>query len=123
MMATMAHGGAWLRAASSVELGFFTFALVIIFPIIDNLLYFRLRSTMQIYVWNIAAEWSLVAGCAWVIHRTGLTLADFGERLGNPLRTLVIAGLALVTIAVLTIASRMQTRKVSPEQLRKATAN
>ncbi|HXA64286.1 MAG TPA: type II CAAX endopeptidase family protein [Bryobacteraceae bacterium] len=121
-MATMAHGGAWLRA-SGVELWFFTFALVLIFPFVDNLLYFRLRSTLRIYVWNILAEWSLVAACAWVIHKNGLTLADFGERLGNPLRTLVVAGLALVTIAVLTIASRTQTRKVSPEQLRKATAN
>ena len=122
-MATMAHGGAWLRAASGFGLWFFTFTLVVIFPFIDNGLYFRLRSTLQIYAWNIVAEWSLVAGCAWAIHKNGLTLADFGERLGNPLRTLIIAGLALVTIAVLTIASRMQTRKVSPEEMKKATAN
>jgi hypothetical protein len=64
-----------------------------------------------------------VAGCAWVIRRNGLTLADIGERLGNPTRTLVIAGLALAAIAALKIASRMQKREPGPEQLRKATAN
>jgi membrane protease YdiL (CAAX protease family) len=119
----MAHGGAWLHSASGLAVWLFTFALVFLFPVADHLLYFRLRSTLRIYAWNILAEWSLVAGCAWVIHRNGLTLADFGERLGSPLRTLIIAGLALVTFAALTITSRMQTRKVSAEELRKATAH
>jgi membrane protease YdiL (CAAX protease family) len=114
----MAHGGAWLRAASGFQLWFFTFTLVLIFPFIDNLLYFRLRSTLQIYVWNIVAEWSLVACCAWVIRGAGLTLADFGEQLGDPLRLLIVS-----IMVALTSASRMQTRKVSPEELMKATAN
>jgi membrane protease YdiL (CAAX protease family) len=122
-MATMAHGGAWLHSASGLAVWLFTFVLVLIFPVADHLLYFRLRSTLRIYAWNILAEWSLAAACAWVIHKNGLTLADFGERLGNPSRTLIIAGLALVTIVVLTITSRMQARKVSPEELRKATAH
>jgi hypothetical protein len=52
----MVLGGAWLKAAGGFELWFFTFTLVVFFPIIDNLLYFRLRSTLQIYVWNILAE-------------------------------------------------------------------
>jgi len=123
VMATMAHGGAWLRAASGFQLWFFTFTLVLIFPFLDNVLYFRLRSTLQIYVWNILAEWSLVAWCAWVIRGAGLTLADFGVQLGDPLRLLIVSGLALATITALTIASRMQTRKVSPKELRKATAH
>lgn len=97
--------------------------LVIVFPIVDYLLYFHLKSTVGLYVWNILAEWSLVAGCAWVIHRDGLRLVDLGEWIGSPLRTLLIAGLLVAIIAVLLIFNKGGSQQASAEQLRKAASS
>jgi membrane protease YdiL (CAAX protease family) len=118
----MAHGGAWLHAVPSSELWAFTLTLVLVFPIVDKVLYFRLRSALQIYAWNILAEWSLVAVCVWVIRRNALTLADFGERLGNPARILIVGGVLLAMMAALVLAGRMQAHQPSAEQLSKAAA-
>jgi uncharacterized protein len=94
--------GAWI----------FTFALVVVFPVLDYRLYARLKTTLQIYAWNIAAEWALVAACVWQVHSHGLGLADIGERLGNPLRTLVVAA-ALVAGTALIVVGRDKKRKAT----------
>ncbi|MGH9432029.1 MAG: CPBP family intramembrane glutamic endopeptidase [Terriglobia bacterium] len=119
-MLTLAHVGAWRGAIHSSEVWLFTFVLAIAFPVADYLLYFRLKSKLKLYAWNICAEWALVAACVWVIHSKGFRLADLGERLGSPTRTLVVSGLLIAIFAALTLASKKQTRKASVAQLSKA---
>jgi uncharacterized protein len=114
--------GTWTVALHNPAAWLFTAILVIVFPIADYLLYHRLKSTLGIYVWNIAAEWTLVAGCLWMLRINGLRLADLGERLGNPVRTIAAIAVVCVIVALLTIISKMQRRKLNPEQLSKATA-
>jgi membrane protease YdiL (CAAX protease family) len=119
-MLSMAHAGAWQGVIHSPAAWIFTSVLVIVFPIVDYLLYFHLKSTVGLYVWNILAEWSLVAGCVRVIHRNGLRVLDLGEWLGNPLRNLVVAGLLVVIIAALVVFKKGGSQKASAEQLSRA---
>ena len=98
----------------------FTFVLVVVFPITDYLLYFRLKSTLGLYVWNLLAEWSLVAGCIWVLRSNGLGLADIGEGLRSPLRALVSTGSLFIVVAVLVIVSKRRPKRTSAEQMSKA---
>jgi len=122
-MLSMARAGAWQGVIHSPAAWTFTFVLVIVFPIVDYLLYFRLKSTVGLYVWNILAEWSLVAGCVRVIHRNGLKLLDLGEWIGGPLRTLLIAGLLVAIIAALLIFNKGGSQQASAEQLSKAASS
>jgi uncharacterized protein len=121
-MLSTAYAEVWHAAVHGPTTWVFTFVLVVIFPILDSLLYFRLNSKLGLYAWNILAEWSLVAWCIWIMRRYGLTLADLGEGLGSPLRILVAAGVLVVMVAVIGIVSKKQAKKANPEQLRKATS-
>ena len=87
---------------------------------VDYLLYFRLRSKLKLYVWNILALWSLVAACLWLIRSNGLRLVDIGEWIGSPSRTLAVSASLLAIFAALSVAGKIQQRKASTEQLRKA---
>lgn len=109
----------WLTLVHRLDVRIFAFVLVVVFPIVDYLLYFLLRSTLQIYIWNMLAEWSLLGACVWLIHRSGYRLSDFGERAGSISRTLIVSGLLVSIIALLVIVSKLQTRKPSVEQLNK----
>jgi membrane protease YdiL (CAAX protease family) len=119
-MLGMAHAGAWQGVIHSPASWIFTSVLVIVFPIVDYLLYLHLKSTVGLYVWNILAEWSLVAGCVRVVHQNGLRLVDLGEWLGSPLRTLVVLGLLVVIVAALVIVNKSRPQKASAEQLGRA---
>jgi uncharacterized protein len=119
-MLSIAHAGAWQGVIRSPAAWIFTSVLVIAFPIVDYLLYFYLKSTVGLYVWNILAEWSLVAGCVRVDRLNGLRLVDLGEWLGSPLRTLVASGLLMVIVAALVIVNKSRPQKASAEQLSRA---
>ncbi len=119
-MLSMAHPGVWQGVIHSPAAWIFTSVLVIVFPIVDYLLYFHLKSTVGLYVWNILAEWSLVAGCVQVTHRNGLRLVDLGEWLGSPLRTLAVSGLLVAIVAALIIVNKGRSQKASAEQLSRA---
>ena len=119
-MLSMAHAGAWQGVVHSPTAWVFTFALVVVFPVVDYLVYFRLNSRLKLYAWNILAEWSLVVGCVWVVRANGLGLSDIGERLGSPSRTLLASGLLLALVAAVVIASKTRSRKPSAEQVSKA---
>src|SRR5579863_2593934 len=97
----MARLGAWQGVVHNPAAWVFAAVLVVVFPIVDYLFYIRLQSKLGLYAWNILAEWSLVAGCVWVVRPNGLRLADFGERLGDPARTFVVAGVLLAVVAAL----------------------
>ncbi len=119
-MLSMAHAEAWQGVVHSPAAWVFTFVLVVVFPVVDYLVYFRLGSKVKLYTWNILAEWSLVVGCVWVIRASGLGLRDIGEQLGSPSRTLLASGLLLALVAAVVIASKTRSRKPSVEQVSKA---
>ena len=121
-MLTIARAGIWQGVVHSPTAWVFTFVLVVVFPVVDYLLYFRLNSKLGLYAWNILAEWSLVAWCIWIIRRNGLTLADLAEGWGSPLRLLAVSGVLVVIVVVVGIVSKSQAKKANPEQLRKATS-
>jgi membrane protease YdiL (CAAX protease family) len=98
----------------------FIFLLVAFFPIADYVFYSRLKSTIQIYVWNILVLWSLSIGCVWLIHKSGLTVADFGLNLGTFPRTVIVWGILILLIGVVALLNKRQKRKPTPEQLNKA---
>jgi membrane protease YdiL (CAAX protease family) len=109
--------GVWLDAVHSTSAWVFTLLLVVVFPIIDYVLYARLKSTLQIYAWNILALWSLAGACVWIAQMNYLTLNDLGERPGKAYRTLLIFGILIAILVLLIGAQNKQRKKASPEQL------
>ena len=119
-MFSVGHPRVWLDAVHSTSAWVFTFVLTVVIPLIDYVLYARLKSTLQIYVWNILALWSLAGVCVWITRMNYLTLNDLGERPGNAYRTLVISGILLAIIVLLVGAQKKQIKKASPERLSKS---
>jgi CAAX protease family protein len=116
-MFSVGHPGVWLDAVHSTSAWVFTFLLAVVFPAIDYVLYARLKSTLQIYAWNILALWSLAGVCVWITRMNYLTLNDLGERPGNAYRTLLISGILIAIVVLLIGAQKKQKKKESPEQL------
>jgi len=112
----------WQSAAHGTSAWIFTFVLVVVFPILDYVLYPRLKSTMQIYIWNILALWSLTAACVWTSRMNHLALSDLGEQTGNPFRTIVICAILAAIFLLLVGIQQAQKKKATPEQLEKALA-
>jgi uncharacterized protein len=122
-MFTIALPEIWQSAVHSTAAWIFTFVLVVVFPILDYVLYRRLKSTMQIYIWNILALWSLTAACIWTSRMSHLTLSDLGEQTGNTFRTLVVCGIVAAIFLLLVGVQQAQKKRATPEQLEKALAN
>src|ERR1700730_1209509 len=116
-MFRVGHPGVWLDAVHSTSAWVFTFLLAVVFPVIDYVLYARLKSTLQIYASNILALWSLAGACVWIAQMNYLTLNDLGERPGNAYRTLLISGILVAIIVLLIGAQKKQKKKASPQQL------
>jgi membrane protease YdiL (CAAX protease family) len=121
-MIIVASPETWQNAVHSTNAWIFMFVLVVVFPILDYVLYPRLKSTMQIYVWNILALWSLTAACIWTSRMNHLALSDLGEQTGNPCCTLVVSGIVAALFLLLIGIQKAQKKKASPEQLEKALA-
>jgi len=107
----------WQSAVHSPIAWIFTFVLAVVFPILDYFLYARLKSTLQIYAWNILALGSLTAACVWTTRANYLVLSDLGEQFGNAFRTLVVCGIVVAIVLLLIGAQKTQKKKASPEQL------
>ncbi len=107
----------WQSAVHSLIAWIFTFVLAVVFPILDYFLYARLKSTLQIYAWNILALWSLTAACVWTTRANYLVLSDLGEQFGNAFRTLVVCGILVAIVLLLIGAQKTQKKRASPEQL------
>lgn len=110
----------WQSAVHSTSVWIFTFVLAVIIPILDYVMYSRLKSTLQIYVWNIVALWTLSAGCAWVSRTNHLTLSDLGENTGHSLRTLIVFGIVVALVILLVLAGKKQKSKASSAKMNKA---
>src|ERR1700733_10205962 len=119
-MFTVGHPGVWLDAVQSTSAWMFTIFLAVVFPLIDYVLYARLKSTLQIYAWNILALWSLAGACVWIAQMNYLTLNDLGLRAGNAYRTLLVSGILVAIIVLLIGAQKIQKKKASPQQLNNA---
>jgi uncharacterized protein len=119
-MFTVGQPEIWQDAIHSGSAWVFTFVLAVLFPIVDYILYRRLKSTLQIYAWNILALWSLAAGCLWTIHLNYLTISDLGEQAGNAFRTLLVCGILAAIVFLLMGAQKVQKKKATPEQIEKA---
>jgi uncharacterized protein len=122
-MFTVGQPEIWQDAVHSGSAWVFTFVLAVLFPVLDYVLYRRLKSTMQIYLWNILALWSLTAACLWTIHLNYLTPSDLGEQAGNAFRTLVVCGIVAAIVFLLMGAQKVQKKKATPEQIGKALEN
>jgi hypothetical protein len=107
----------WQSAVHSPSAWIFTLVLAVVFPILDYFLYPRLKSTLQIYAWNILALWSLTAASVWTTRANYLVLSDLGEQFGNAFRTLVVCGIVVAIVLLLIGAQKTQKKKASPEQL------
>jgi membrane protease YdiL (CAAX protease family) len=116
-MFTVGHPGIWLDAVHGTSAWVFTFVLSVVFPVIDYVLYARLKSTLQIYAWNILALWSLAGACVWITRTNYLTLNDLGERAGNAHRVLLISGILIAIIVLLVGAQKKLKKKASQERL------
>jgi uncharacterized protein len=121
-MLSAANPGAWLNAIHLPATWVFTFVLAIVFPLVDWVVYLRAPSKVALYLWNIIAEWSLVAVCVACLLRSGLTLSDVGVSAGKPLRSLLIFVIIAAAIAALKMLRRRQKRTPSAAQLKKAVA-
>ena len=119
-MLSIARLGAWQSTGHSLAAWIFVFFLLVVFPVADYFFYFRLKSTLQLYVWNIFAEWGLVAGGVWVARQNGLSLTDLGQSPGSYLRLLLALGLLLAVVGVVMMLSRRRTHKARADQLSKA---
>ena len=119
-MFSVGHPGIWLDAVHGTSAWVFTFVLSVVFPVIDYVLYARLKSTLQIYAWNILALWSLAGACVWITRTNYLTLNDLGLRPGNAYRTLVVSGILVAIIVLLVGAQKKLKKKASPQQLNNA---
>jgi membrane protease YdiL (CAAX protease family) len=119
-MFTVGHPGVWLDAVQSTSAWVFTIFLAVVFPVIDYVLYARVKSTLQIYAWNILALWSLAGVCVWITRMNYLTLNDLGERPGNAYRTLLVSGILVAIIVLLIGAQKKLRKKASPQQLNNA---
>jgi CAAX protease family protein len=116
-MLSLAHQAPWHNSLHHPAAWLFTFVLVLLFPILDYLLYFRLKSTLQIYLWNILALWTLVLACLWVLRRNGLSLADIGLSFGNRPWTLGISAVIVVLLALSARSREKQSSKTSDAKL------
>jgi uncharacterized protein len=119
-MFSVGHPGVWLDAVQSTSAWVFTFLLSMVLPVIDYVLYRRLKSTLQIYIWNILALWSLAGVCVWINRMNYLTLNDLGERPGNGYRTLLVSGILVAIIVLLIGTQKKLKKKASSEKLNKS---
>lgn len=110
-MLGVVHLEAWQGVLHSPTAWAFTFLLAVVFPLVDYLAYHRLKSRLQIYAWNMVAEWLLVAACLGVAYSMGLRLADLGEQLGSPSRSLLAAGVLAIVVGGLTFAGKISRKK------------
>ena len=76
---------------------------------------------MQIYAWNILAEWSLVAGCIFVMRANGLGLANIGQGLGKSYVTVTLLLIVIATFVVIRL-SRKKARSSTKEAALKQAA-
>lgn len=106
-----------------LEVWLFTVFLALIYPLADQFCYSRLKSALQVYVWNILAAWFLTAAALFLIYRNGLTLSDFGQTFGTYPRTLIVATILVVLIAALVLVNKLQKHKHNPESLAKTIEN
>jgi uncharacterized protein len=102
------------------EIWLFTCVLAILYPIADAFFYARLKSAIQIYVWNILAAWALTIAAVGLILGNGLTLADFGQNLGAYPRTFIVSAILIVLIALLVLITKLQKKKAGPEKIANA---
>lgn len=110
----------WHIAIHSTSAWVFTIVIAVVFPILDYVLYARLKSTIQVYVWNILALWALTAACIWTSRLNHLALSDLGEQRGNAFRTLVVCGVVTAFVLLLIGVQKGQKKKANPEQMEKA---
>jgi uncharacterized protein len=103
------------------EVWLFTFTLCLLYPLADFLLYSRLKTAMQIYIWNILAAWFLCAAAAYLIYHYNLTLSDFGQNFGTYPRTLIVSVILLALIVTVVAVNKLQKSKPSPEKISKLT--
>jgi len=105
------------------EVWLFVLVISIIYPLADAFLSSRLKSTIQIYVWNILAAWALTIAAAWLIFRNGLSLLDFGQNFGTYPRTLIVSAVLVALVAAVVVAGKLQKREPNPEKIAKAVEN
>jgi len=86
----------------------FTFVLAFICPLADQFFYSRLKSALQVYIWNTLALWFLTGAAVFLIYRHGLKLLDFGQTLGTYPGTLIVSIILVVLIAVLVLLTKLQ---------------
>jgi CAAX protease family protein len=103
------------------EVWLLTFVLAVIYPIVDYFLYARLKSALQIYIWNVLAAWTLTIATVSLLFRHGLTLADVGQNFGTYPRTFIVFAVLVVLVLALYAVNKSQKRKPSPEKLARAT--
>jgi uncharacterized protein len=105
------------------ETWLFTFVLAILYPVADTFFYSRLKSAMQIYIWNILAAWALTIIATYIIFSNGLTLSAFGQNFGTYPRTLLVSAILVVLVIVFVLINKLQRKKASPEKIAKALEN
>ncbi len=75
------------------------------------------KTKLRLYATIVAMEWALVALTVAILHRHGLKLADIGQTLGNPRRSLAVMALGLLGLLALTVFNTRQVRSASREDL------
>jgi len=101
----------------------FTLFLAIVYPIADYFFYSRLKTALQVYLWNILAAWALTAATVVLIFRNNLTLSGFGQNLGTYPRTLIVIAALVLLVLILSVINKRQKRKLSREKAVKLTEN
>jgi uncharacterized protein len=101
----------------------FTLVLVILFPLADAFVYARIQTALHVYLWNILSLWTLTLIAIALLYRDGFTLAQFGQNLGvYPRNILTVVGVVILVVAVV-LLSKLQKRKITPEQYAKQIEN
>lgn len=103
--------------AHRADVWVFTIVLGLLFPLADHFFYSRLKTALQVYLWNILSVWTLAAIAAWLIYHHGLALSDFGQTFGAYPRTLIASAILVVLVGTIVLINKLQKRKPSPEKI------
>lgn len=113
----LAVSAGWHDAIHSPVVWVLTAVIAILFPAADSIMYSRLQSTIALYLWNVAAEWSLAIACLWALRKIDVDFRtaglNSGTLVGSAAGLLAVIALALLLVAIKAKKKAPDTRELN----------
>jgi membrane protease YdiL (CAAX protease family) len=121
-------GSPWHSLLSTPDAWVLTGLLAIVMPFFGLRLYRSLTAgadprpgaKSRLYALLIVVQWLLLGGLAIICRHHGITAAELGERLGNPVLTLGLSAGLLVLLGAMTAMNVRQLKAMNRETLEKS---